>query len=149
MRLYLDTSALVKLYVEEEGSGTVVQAVRDAQLVATSIIAYLEARAAFARRYREGIISRSDHRSCVRGLDVDWPRYLRLEVPEQLIRTASRVAERFELRAYDALHLGSALMLRDRLKDEVVFACWDAGLAGAARRAGLALLQTKKLGKRP
>ena len=39
MILYLDTSALVKLYVEEEYSSTVEQAVSNAKIVATHLIA--------------------------------------------------------------------------------------------------------------
>ena len=54
MILYLDTSALVKLYVEEDGSEEVSTAVRDASRVATSAVAYPEARATFARLEREG-----------------------------------------------------------------------------------------------
>ena len=53
MKLYLDTSALVKLYVEEEGSATVREAIARAETVATTVIVYVEACAAFARRRRE------------------------------------------------------------------------------------------------
>ena len=52
MMLYLDTSAVVKLYVEESMSSEVVVAVEEAEAVATSLIAYAEARAAFARARR-------------------------------------------------------------------------------------------------
>jgi len=48
LKLYLDTSALVKLYVEEEGSATVREAIARAGTVATTVIAYVEAYAAFA-----------------------------------------------------------------------------------------------------
>ena len=54
MMLYLDTSALVQLYVDEKKSKTVKQAVHQADAVATSLLAYTEARAAFARSRREG-----------------------------------------------------------------------------------------------
>jgi len=54
MILYLDTSALVKVYVEEEGSPLVQGLIAGASLVATSRIAYAEARAALARASREG-----------------------------------------------------------------------------------------------
>ena len=58
MILYLDTSALVKLYVEEENSSTVEHMVSKARIVATHLIAYVEAQAAFARLQREGVIRR-------------------------------------------------------------------------------------------
>src|SRR6185295_15326330 len=55
--LYLDTSSLVKLYVSEPGSETVRQLVRDATVVATSVVAYPETRAAFARLRHERRLS--------------------------------------------------------------------------------------------
>jgi len=61
-------------------------------------------------------------------------------VTGQLIHKAAETAESFQLRAYDAVHLASALTIAARLKTLVVFACWDAGLEEAARRAGLQLL---------
>ena len=52
---YVDTSSLVKLYVEEEGSRRVRDFVERSELVATSVVAYPEARAALARQCaREG-----------------------------------------------------------------------------------------------
>ncbi len=137
MRLYLDTSALVKLYVDEESSTMVREAVSRSQLVATSAVAYVEARAAFSRRRREGGLSPLDYRRCVRRFNVDWPRYLRIDLTESLIRAAAVAAEKYHLRAYDAIHLASALTLRDRLAVPIVFGCWDATLERAARRAGL------------
>ena len=53
MILYLDTSSLVKLYVEEPGSPGVRAIVDEAEVVATSVVACAEAAAAFARRKRE------------------------------------------------------------------------------------------------
>jgi predicted nucleic acid-binding protein len=50
--LYLDTSALVKIYVEEPKSAVVRENVKQAEGIATSRIAYAEARAAFARKCR-------------------------------------------------------------------------------------------------
>jgi len=59
--LYLDTSALVKLYVQEVGSADVNDWLKDADAAATSWVAYAEARAAFARGLREGITGREHH----------------------------------------------------------------------------------------
>ncbi len=140
MRLYLDTSALVKLHVEEEGSALVREAVARAEVIATSRVAYVEARAAFARRRHTRELDAQDYRRIVRDLDGDWDHYLRIDVTEPLIRTAARLAERHHLRAYDAIHLASVCVVRDRLADPVVFACWDAQLETAARREGLEAL---------
>jgi hypothetical protein len=52
--LYLDTSSLVKLYVEETGSPEVEGLADKASLLCTSVIAYPEARSALARLHRGG-----------------------------------------------------------------------------------------------
>ena len=143
MNLYLDTSALVKLYVEEEGSDKVREAVAGAETVATSAIAYVEARAAFARRRRERQLSRSDYHHTARELEADWEHYLLLEVTNSLIRRAADLAEAHALRAYDAIHLASAKLLRERVQGPILFASWDADLLAAAGREGLNLLRVR------
>lgn len=140
MKLYLDTSALVKLYVEEEGSVAVREAVVEAETVATSMIAYVEARAAFARRRRERRLSRSGHDRTIRELEADWEHYVALEVTSGLIRKAAELAEAHALRAYDAVHLASAKLLRERVREPILFAAWDSNLLTAARREGLNLV---------
>ncbi len=59
MILYLDTSALVKLYSEEPGREKVQAAVEGARVIAVSEIGYVEARSALARKEREGALSAS------------------------------------------------------------------------------------------
>jgi predicted nucleic acid-binding protein len=144
MRLYLDTSALVKLYVDEEGSPLVRSAVERAGVVSTSAITYVEARAAFVRRRRERGLSAGDYRRTVRGLDADWDRYLVVEITDSLVREGARLAEAHRLRAYDAVHLASATVLRGGLAGPIVFACWDLRLERAAKREGLEPLQPRK-----
>lgn len=142
MKLYLDTSALVKLYVEEEGAPVVRNAVAQAELVATAAIAYVEARAAFVRRRHEGGLSTAEYRRIIRDVDSDWARYLVVEVTDSLIRDAARLAEAHRLRAYDAIHLASAAAVHDRLAEPIMFASWDAGLEKVARREGFESLRS-------
>ena len=143
MRFYLDTSALVKLYVEEEGSHTIRAEVAAARTVATSLIVFIEARAAFALRRREGQLSSGDYRRTIREFDADWGRYLALDVTVILIRRAAALAETHALRAYDAIHLAAAKVLHERLAEPVSFASWDSNLLAAARREGLKLVPRK------
>ena len=53
MMLYLDTSSLVKLYIEESSSDEVRRWVQKATTLVSSRVAYPEALSAFARRHRE------------------------------------------------------------------------------------------------
>ena len=73
MTLYVDTSSLVKLYVTEAGSDVVRQLVGGANLVATSVVAYAETRAALARLRREGALTGSNFTSARREFEDQWP----------------------------------------------------------------------------
>jgi predicted nucleic acid-binding protein len=56
--------------------------------------------------------------------------------PGAVLDAAADTAERYALRAYDAVHLATALAVT---ADDLVFVCWDADLSAAAVRAGLAV----------
>jgi predicted nucleic acid-binding protein len=137
--LYLDTSALVKLYVEEAGSTDVASWVERAGVVATARIAYAEARAAFARQQREGGLTTRSLRRAVAHLDDDWARYTVVEITDALVRSAGRYAERHALRGFDAMHLAAATQLRGA-GETVEFGCFDGALNRAARREKLSPL---------
>ncbi|MGO8755335.1 MAG: type II toxin-antitoxin system VapC family toxin [Gallionellaceae bacterium] len=61
MILYLDTSAGVKLYVREPGSKELRAYTAKAETMAASVVAYPEARAAFARLKAQGISTEEKH----------------------------------------------------------------------------------------
>jgi predicted nucleic acid-binding protein len=134
--LYLDTSALVKLYVEEPGSDEVGARVERASAVVTARIAYAEARAAFARHRREGGLTGAELRRVVQQLDHEWSTYGIVDAGENVVRGTGALAERHALRGFDALHLASALELR-RAGGEIAFMSFDARLTNAARRERL------------
>ncbi len=137
MILYLDTSSLVKLYVEEPGSADVRRLLEEATIVATSLVAYPEARAALARRRREGSLTTTGHRRAKAALDGDWPRVLALDVSMSVAKSAGDLAERHRLRGFDALHLSSYLALtREFPGEDVRFSSADLSLDQAARRVG-------------
>ncbi|MDH3523857.1 MAG: type II toxin-antitoxin system VapC family toxin [Acidobacteriota bacterium] len=137
MILYLDTSSLVKLYVEEDGSSAVRGLVESASTVATSVIAYPEARGAFARRCREGSLTRAEHDRVKSDFDLDWPHLLRMDVNGTIARHAGELAERHSLRGLDSLHLACYLALCSRVPDgSVELSCFDEtlGIAAVAAR---------------
>jgi predicted nucleic acid-binding protein len=137
MMLYLDTSSLVKLYASESGSGVVKQFVGAADVTATSRVAYVETRAAFARKRRERSVSLKDYRLIVKDFDQDWESYFIVDVSDVLVKTAGHLAEKHALRGYDAVHLASAVIVRAQGERPVTFSCFDARLSRAARREGL------------
>lgn len=139
MILYLDTSSLVKLYVPEAGSDSVERLVETTEVVATSRLAYVEARAAFARKRRERGMTPVDYRTVIQDFDRDWESYFTVDVSEALVRMAGQLAEKHALRGYDAIHLASAVTIRQHGDQRVTFSCFDTRLRHAARREGLSI----------
>ena len=132
MILYLDTSALVKLYVEERGTSMVTGRVERAEAVATVRATYAEARAALARHRRERALTAAALRRAVRELDREWGTCNVIDLTEPLIKRAGALAERHALRGYDAVQLAAALDVRAAGGD-VEFLSFDAGLNRAGR----------------
>lgn len=139
MIAYLDTSALVKLYVREAGSAAV-RAARDrTEVLATSRLSYVEAHAAAARRAREGGLSQKASERFAQDLRRDWPCYAVIEVSEIVCSLAVELVGRHPLRAADALQLASALFLRESTGQPILFLCFDERLLAAAQGEGLAV----------
>lgn len=143
MILYLDTSALVKLYVEESASQLVRQAVRDAQLSVCHLIAYAETRAALARKRRSGEFSGRQCDLCKRELERTWPRFERMGIDEALVHQAGNLADHFGLRGYDSVHLAAAETVFRAAGPSVEFrfAAFDNSLIKAAAELGMMPLQ--------
>lgn len=126
--LYLDASALVKRYVEEEGSELVLRAMDDADTWSMCRIGYVETVRAVAL---------AGGRKAVKRVESDWLSFDVIEVDSALAEHAARLTLSAELRSLDALHLAAALVLS---AEDLTVATWDARLHRAARDQGLETL---------
>ncbi len=128
MIIYMDTSALIKLYVyvKEEGSALVLNMLKSADLIATSKVAYLEERAAMARLWREGILEEKAYQLVKEAFKQDWNNYLLVELSDTVVNMGGEMKEKYSLRGFDAIHLASALMLKKQLDQDITGGCWDA-----------------------
>jgi len=135
VKLYLDTSSLVKLFIAETGSEVVRELVIKTDTVCTSPVAYAEARATFARLRRAGQLDASAFASAKGEFEAYWPTYLTVNVTDSLCREAGELAEQFGLRGFDGIHLASfAQVAREAGIEEASFSSFDDRLNEAARR---------------
>jgi len=134
--VYCDTSGLIKRYASETGSSDGALWVRSAARVATSRVAYPEARAGLARRAREGALTPVHHRRCVRDLDRDFASLVIVEIDAALAQLAGELAVTRALRGFDAIHLASAMTLRRAAPEFTELGVFDAKLEAAARAEG-------------
>ena len=129
MTLYLDSSALIKRYVREIGSDSIIEAMDRAS-------AYKMCRVGFVETVRAVALGGE---ADVEKMESDWTRVDVIEVDRTLAEDAGRLAVHHRLRTLDALHLAAALTLAD---EDPIFATWDARLHRAAREHGLRTLPT-------
>ena len=134
---YLDTSVVVKLYVLEQGTAEAKSVVSRASVVATSRISYAEAMAAFARKLREHEFTAKIYKQVRGDFGRDWGRYFLIEVTQQVVELAGDLAKRRRLRGFDAVHLASAILLRENAKTSLFFFSADSDLLRAAKSEGL------------
>lgn len=131
----MDTSALIKLIVVEEGSDVAAELWNNYP-AACSVLAYPEARAALAAARRGARLTLRAHNRAVAQLDALHHEVVIVGVDDALARRAGELADERALRGYDAVHLASALALGP---DETILVTWDRDLANAAVSAGLAI----------
>jgi predicted nucleic acid-binding protein len=129
--LYLDSSALVKLYVLEPATDTVEAMVTEADSIATSRIAYVEACAALARRKRERRLTQEAFAAAYKALCDQWRHFAAVELDEL---KAGALAVKHGLRGFDAVHLAAALEVRASAGAiPILFCSFDKTQATAAR----------------
>lgn len=137
--LFLDTSALVKLYIAETDSITVHDAVARAETVAVCRIAWAEACAALARRVREVPTDEAGVLSAKQALARDWPHFFVIEVTQPVVERACEFSETFALRGYDSVQLSAAYEIVNAIPGEVAFSSFDNRLNKVAKVLGLAV----------
>ena len=138
--VYLDTSALVKLYIEEEGTVrvTALTADRDDTQVVVLDITLIESRSAVRRRQREGDISGADADRILEQIEKDaTTSFLLQPSTSAVMEEAARLIDRHPLRAYDALQLAGCLVVRHVVPGPLTFVCADTRLCDAASLEGV------------
>ncbi|HEY1537782.1 MAG TPA: type II toxin-antitoxin system VapC family toxin [Solirubrobacteraceae bacterium] len=135
MTLYFDTSALIKLLIDEEDAEIAVGLWNSRHAVAVGVLAYPEARAALAAARRASRLTEHGYRTSLTDLEALHGATLVVGIDDSLARHAGDLAAEHHLRGYDAVHLASAL----RLGDRTTLITWDQRLQHAAVTAGLAV----------
>ncbi|GMU47461.1 MAG: ribonuclease VapC [Porticoccaceae bacterium] len=109
MRVYFDSSALAKRYIEETGTAEVMAWCERADELALSVVAIPELISAFCRLRREGRITDDQYQGIKRNLLADIEDALICETTPEVVQHAVRALETHPLRGLDAIHIGATL----------------------------------------
>lgn len=138
MTVYADSSALVKLYADEEHSDVV----RRVPSFVISLLARVEVPAALWAKQRGGVLTAPQTGRLLRRFEADFggptalARFAAVPVTPAIVSTAAALAAGHGLRAYDAVQLATARAARSADPDCERFACFDVQLRRAAAAEG-------------
>ena len=127
--LLIDSSALLKRYVEEVGSDMAEEYLSADPTLTTSWVTAVEVRRNLAR-----LLGGSDLINAQAQFSVDLDALAMISVTEDIATAAGDIGETLGVRSLDAIHLASAQRLRI---DGLVFLTFDLRQAQAARSMGL------------
>lgn len=136
---YFDTSAFLKIFIEEDGSDKVQALVEDlegGELIILDLT-ILEARSAIRRLEREGNISAERARNVLRQIADDAANMYFVQQTAAAMSEAEQLLDRYVLRTLDALQLAGYLMARQDRRSPLIFVCADTRLLEAANQEGL------------
>jgi predicted nucleic acid-binding protein len=140
---FLDTSALVKLYVQEPGTDRLLPLVTDrpGNRFAVLAVAAVEMRSAIRRRERAGDIDTGLATDILQSVQSHMEtRFMRQVINDSVIDTALEMIDRYALRAYDAIQLAGCLVLCAVTTEAFTFVCSDHRLLEAAQSEQLRTL---------
>lgn len=141
---YLETSALVKLYVREAGTDRLLELADRSSANRFSIlsVALVEVWSAIRRRERNGEISSVAATHILEAFRRhSESRFVTQKVTDFLLDMSVTLIDRHALRAFDAIQLAGYIVLRgSAVNDPPYFVCADRNLLTAAEREGAPVL---------
>lgn len=145
--VFADSSAVVKLYADEQGTDDVRTA--PGPLV-VSHLARVEVPAALWRKVRMGELDAPDAHLLTRAFKADFagapgdePRFGVVALAHRVLDEAARLVPLHGLRAADAIQLASAIEARRAVPDCATVVCYDTDLRRAAAAEGFALTPSR------
>ena len=108
MNVFLDSSALAKRYLEEQGSDEVEKICAKANQITVSIICLPEIYSAINRKKRDGNISNQHFQSIKQILLKEFEDFMVCPLSTEIITVVLGYLERYSLKTMDAIHLASA-----------------------------------------
>lgn len=132
MSVYVDASALLKLYLEEPDS-------ERAERLLSADSGWVTARhtSIEVRRNLTRVLAGADLVAARRQFDGDWANMSVVELTAEVCETAAELAEATGARSLDALHLGAAMVVGG---GALPFVTFDLRQAQAARGLGWVVL---------
>ncbi|UCE40892.1 MAG: type II toxin-antitoxin system VapC family toxin [Candidatus Aminicenantes bacterium] len=134
MRIFCDTSALAKRYVQEPGSEELEELFSStASEIFISTLAFVELASALSRKLQNKEIAAAEVGEAIKEFEEDWyEMFAKIPLEDMLAAEAAAIALEFSLKGADAVHLASA-----KVTDAELFVASDNRLIRVAKKMGI------------
>ena len=143
MNLFIDTSALIKKYIDEIGSDKIDDLMDKADTIYISAITEIEAYSTFKRLLVENAISKNDYKTLKNEFYIDSNYYTTVEFYINVINNAKILIEEHQLKTLDSIQLGSALLINDEID---YFVVCDEKLSKSGKQEKLIIINPNEQG---
>jgi predicted nucleic acid-binding protein len=140
MILYLDTSAVVKLFIHEAGTDYVQGLFAPVGIFGTSRICQPEFSAALSKSVRMGFCTNETAEGALKEFTRVWGSVIKVDADAGVLGSAADLAWENGLRGYDAVHLASAMRLESLARSHVTMVTYDKQLWDVSRKVGMVTL---------
>jgi len=120
MNLFLDSSALLKIYLNEKGSEEAEKWVGKADMIFVSAITHIECASAFQRLFYTKYIDKKQYQDLNQEISFDFPFFKIVDLGEEVEFVALKILEQYQMRSLDAIQLASLLFAGDEVQSFLV-----------------------------
>lgn len=145
MNYYLDASALVKVYLREKGTEAMVNLLNSGFNFFSSSVVYPEVLFTLRRKLENKEIDEEYFLNQVNSFEGHFQSLItNIEFTKEVSYFLKERVIRYSLRALDAIHLASALWIRENIDEDCKFICSDIDLLEVAKAERFELINPAK-----
>ena len=141
MTIYYDSSALLKIYIEEEYSDSIRHFISKHQFNSISTLSFVEIHSVFSRLFNNSQISQDELSFLKASFNNDFKIFQQIPIDNRILKRAAELTYLTNLRTLDSIHLATIVYLKSSSNEELLFACFDKQLIESAISRGISILK--------
>jgi len=116
MRVFFDTSGLIKRYLFEKGSNEIDQIFQDAEKIYVAPVSLLESISTIRRLLHEKLISQKEYIDLKKIISAEFEDYCIIPFNNELEKVTITLIDIYQLKTLDAIQLGAAMTIKNNVQ---------------------------------
>jgi len=141
MKIYYDSSALLKIYIDEQYSEFIRHYILKHQDNYISTLTYIEIHSVFSRLFNNSQITEEELVFLKNSFNNDYGIFYQVPIDDHILKRAAELTYITNLRTLDSIHLASLESMKYSSGEDILFACFDNKLLEGAITLGFNILK--------